>query len=92
MMCVLQNATSFSPYLKYFDEIYAVSFVPIFLFCCYFRKNELRNMLKNKLVIYFASATILYVAAGMIGNLIYGYQTIPYILMDVLANLKFFPK
>ena len=89
MMCVLQNATFLYPYLKYFDEIYAVSFIPMFLFCYCFCKNELKSILRNKLILCFAFSTILYVVVGLIGNLVYRYQTIPYILMDGLANLKF---
>lgn len=71
--------------LKYIDEFYAFLFIPVVLFKF---KSENKFVLKenNKLIILIIVLIIL----GLIPNIIYKYQSIGYVVMDIVLFLKFF--
>lgn len=70
--------------LKYIDEAYAILFVPILFFNIIKRKNILR---KNKKITILLTLLII---LGIIPNIAYKYQSLPYIMMDIIIFLKFF--
>lgn len=69
---------------KYTDEFYAFLFFPVFLF----------KIMKDNFLIKedfkLIGMIIFMLILGIIPNLIYNYQTVPYVVMDIILFLKFF--
>ncbi len=76
----------FSPF-SYIDEM------PIFLFFIYWTINKLNSQkgyIPNRKKIMTFIALSIFVVSGLIGNIVYRYQPIKLVIIDLLTNLKFF--
>lgn len=71
---------------KYMDELCAVSLVGVVLW----RRKQLGQFLKIGWVKGMLAALCVFFAAGIAGNLLYRYQPLRYVLMDILTNAKFY--
>lgn len=69
---------------KYWDEIYALLFVPLFI--RRFMKKQIVR--KSDFLIFFSA--VVYVCIGLLGNALFQLQGIAAIVSDILLNLKFF--
>lgn len=68
---------------SYWDELYAILFVPIFIYSV-FKKNI--SKLDTLLFVLIITFSVL----GLIGNLINSYATFEWALSDLFLNIKFF--
>ena len=71
---------------KYWDEVYALLFIPLFISRYFKDKNRLVR--KTDFLIFFSA--IVYVCIGLLGNALFQFQGIAAVVSDVLLNLKFF--
>lgn len=72
-------------FFQYWDEIYAIICIPLFLF-----KKEQNLKVKVNINTGIIILLILFSAIGLVGNIIYQYQCAAGIFQDILLNLKFF--
>lgn len=82
---VFQNILQkYIPIFSYVDEFYAILFIPIIILRL--RKSTVVNKKDFKVFI----AILIFVMIGIYSNIVYKYQSMQYILLDILACLKFF--
>ena len=72
--------------MQYFDEILAIILIPIMIFNCI--KNKTLKISKYNL--YIVVCLIIITIIGLLGNVIYKYQSYIAIFTDVLLIWKFF--
>lgn len=70
---------------KYIDELYSLLFIPVFLM---YIKNRKKELSKSHMIIILLLIALTLI--GLIPNIIYGYQTPKYVIMDILLLFKFF--
>lgn len=75
----LENQVHF---LKYIDELYSFLFIPVILI--YVKKQKISFNSKSVILL------TMIIICGLLSNVIYKYQSIPYIIMDIILFLKFF--
>ena len=82
---VFQNLLqTYIPYFQYYDEFVAIVSVPIIFFNLINKKSK--NKQNKKIMIFL----VLILIIGVLGNIIYKYQIIKYVLFDMLLFLKFY--
>ena len=87
-LLIFQNfIQSFIPLFRYFDEILAVSFIPVFIKEKLIDHKKI-NFTKNDLFISVFLIFILYL--GSLSNVLFKYQSFKYVLIDIVAVFKFF--
>ena len=72
---------------QYFDEMLAILFFPVAIYNIV--KNKGKLMITKRNLIIMGSLAII-IVLGLCSNIIYKYQTIQYVLADVLVCVKFF--
>lgn len=77
---------SVSRVFKFLDELCAVSLIGVVIW----RREQLRRLFQTGWVKALAIALGIFFAAGIAGNLLYRYQPVQYVLLDMLTNAKFY--
>ncbi len=87
-LLVLQNPLqNYIKIFQYFDEVLALMFFPIAII--YLIRNNGKIKIERKdIIIVICLITI--ITIGLLANIIYEYQSLTYILSDLLVFLKFF--
>ena len=75
------------PVFTYYDELFALSAVPLFLMRLYQKKNPLQPTRDNKLFLIFLG---IFWVFGWMGHFIYHYQPLTAAAKDAFVNVKFF--
>ena len=77
---VFQNLLqTYIPYFQYYDEFVAIVSVPIIFFNLINKKSK--NKQNKKIMIFL----VLILIIGVLGNIIYNYQIIKYVLFDIAS-------
>lgn len=72
---------------QYWDEIYALLAIPLAIVST---KGKIRIKKENKYIKHIIIALMLFVAIGLLSNVIFRYQKWFAVMQDVFINLKFF--
>jgi len=82
LLLLFENTILSNSFIVYVDEIYALLFIPLLVM-------NLKNIEFRKTDLLALLFFVLFISAGILGNLIYKYQNSFSIIIDIITNIKF---